>query len=189
VPIASNAPSAPAGPSGFPEESGNAKAPTSSARLNIHGGTSVAWGETQVDPAPPVAPRAKWPLVAGALGLLCFIASGTGAVVYARRVSASHTPPAGSMTLPTGRKDLPPVVTATPPSSAEAPPAVPATVTELPSALPSSRVPTRPHVGEPKPLAAAPVKPVAGPTAGTTTGAPGTPRPPPADDLSNIGRR
>ena len=42
-----------ASPSGFPEVRGDAPPPASSARLNIHGGTSVAWGETQVDAPRP----------------------------------------------------------------------------------------------------------------------------------------
>jgi serine/threonine protein kinase len=202
------------GPSGFPEASGSAPPPASSARLNIHGGTSVAWGETQVDRPmtnPPEPRRSRWPLVAlGATAVLFVAAASTGAFVYAKRSMASAsspasptslptsplaTPPAAaSMVLPSGRKDLPPVADGT------AAPVAP-TAVEMPTALPSTRVPTadgRTRPGDPKGAAARPKPPAAG-NAGTTgagtAATAGAPAPPgaatqqPADDLSNIGRR
>jgi len=193
VPLAASNPLPAAGASGFPELNVGARAPSSSARLNIHGGTSVAWGETQVDRAPPVVARPKWPLVAGALCLLLVVAgAGTGAAFYVKRASASRTPPpADSMTLPTGRKDLPPIASATPTTTQATPPVTPvATADEIPTALPSSRVPTRPRPGEPKPPTATPAKPPTGATPPVPApGTPVTPKPTPTDDLSNIGRR
>lgn len=187
-------------PSGFPQAAGSPPArPSSSARLDIHGGTSVAWGETQVDGAVPmhVGRRSRWPLLGAVAGLLVLLgAAGTGAVVYVKRTSATPTATAGtsplppaSVTLPEGRKDLPPLATAE------------ATTTplEAPASLPAARAPTR----EAKPPVAAMKPTPAHSGAVTTAGAggartpapsPPSPVPPaaaakPADDLSNIGRR
>ena len=192
VPIVASSP--PAGGSGPAEHGGETKPATSSARLAIHGGTSVAWGETQVDAAPPKVARPRWPLVVGTLGLLFFLAStGTGIVIYAKHASAAPAPevaPAGSMTtLPMGRKDLPPIDSATPTTTAAAPPSsVPPTATEAPSALPSFRVPTRPRP-EPRPPLAGPARPASVPATAPATGAPAATKPAGTDDLSNIGRR
>ena len=188
-----------AGPSGFPEASADAPPPASSARLNIHGGTSVAWGETQVDRPPTNAPgrrRSRWPLVALGAGAVVVLAAGTtGAFVYAKRTTASAQPgvasappPPASMTLPSGRKDLPPIATGT------ALPAVPVTA-ETPTALPSTRVPTaeaKPRTTDPKTGAVRPKPPGTAGAAAVTTGAAVAAPPqtsPPPDDLSNIGRR
>ncbi len=193
VPIAGANPAA--GPSGFPESGGAAKPPTSSARLNIHGGTSVAWAETQVDRAlPVVAPRPKWPLVAVVLAVLLLVAgAGLGAAVYVKRSNAAQIPPPDTMTLPTGRKDLPPIASSTPTATnAATPPSAPvATADEIPSALPSSRVPTRPRTGEPKtPVPAQAKSPSGAPAVPAPAPAPaGAPKPTPTDELSNIGRR
>jgi serine/threonine protein kinase len=210
--FAAAGPAAAVGPSGFAEAASDAPPPASSARLHIHGGTSVAWGETQVDrplTSPPARPRSRWPLVAaGASIVVVLVATSTGAFLYAKRtaaaaqpiaaaqpVVATAPPPPASMVLPSGRKDLPPAEGTTP--------AVVATAVEMPTALPSTRVPTaegKSHPPEPKVAAA---RPKPGGTGATTvtaaTGAtgtaatPATPPPPstqkPADDLSNIGRR
>jgi serine/threonine protein kinase len=216
VPLAagsSGVPSPAIGPSGFAEAAGSAPPPASSARLNIHGGTSVAWGETQVDrpmtnsPEPRRARAPIAPLVAlGAAAILFVGAASTGAFVYAKRSSAAAAtaavlpapppPAAASMALPSGRKDLPPVADGT------AVPIAP-TAVAMPTTLPSTRVPTadgRPRAGEPK-AAAAHAKPATtGATGGGNAGTTGAtapalaPAPPaaaqkPADDLSNIGRR
>ena len=53
-------------PPASPEASADAPPPASSARLNIHGGTSVAWGETQVD-RPMANPCRPSPLAVAAL--------------------------------------------------------------------------------------------------------------------------
>ncbi len=199
-------PPAAVGPSGFPEAASDAPPPASSARLNIHGGTSVAWGETQVDRPltnPPGRRRSRWPLVAAGAGIVVVLAaSTTGAFLYAKRTAAAAQPivatappPPASMTLPSGRKDLPPAEGTTP--------AVVATAVAMPTALPSTRVPTaegKSHLPEPKAAAARPKPGGAGATTVTaaagatgTAATPATPPPPstqkPADDLSNIGRR
>jgi len=180
----------PAGASGLPDASGDAPPPASSARLNIHGGTSVAWGETQVDrpmTAPPGRHRWRWPLVAAGASLFVVLAgAGTGAFVYAKRgTAAAHPvvptapPPPTPMTLPSSRKDLPPVANGT------ALPVV-ATAVDTPTALPSTRIPTvdgKPHAGDAKTAAVRPKPP-----ATTASAAPPTTQKP-ADDLSNIGRR
>jgi serine/threonine protein kinase len=197
-------PPAAVGSSGFPEAANDAPPPASSARLNIHGGTSVAWGETQVDrplTSPPGRRRSRWPLVAAGAGIVIVLAaSSAGALIYAKRTAtaaqpivATAPPPQASMTLPSGRKDLPP---------ADGTPAGVATAVEMPTALPSTRVPTAEgkHPPEPKAAAARPKPGGAGATtvaaaagATGTAATPATPPPPstqkPADDLSNIGRR
>ncbi len=161
--------------------------PAPSSRVNVHGGTSVAWGETEslVGPSPlatatPPAPSSRAGLVVGLVigGLVLASAAAGGAVFFVKRSTAHSTPPPavagseGSMPLPPGRKDLPPV----PPEPADsAPPAEPEP--PVASALPDTR----------KPPSAAP------PKAGAHTAPPkekGAPAPSPkADDLSNIGRR
>ncbi len=187
---------APVGPSGMPMQRGDAPPAGSSARLAIgQGGTSVAWGETQVD-APPtgVQRRSRAPLIASAVGLFVLLsAAGTGAVIYSKKHNADPstvaTPPADSVALPPGRKDLPPmtpVATVAVPGPAGEP--VSADV-PTPSSLPSGRVPT--SEGRDKPS-----KPAAGGGAAATAGKlskpgqPAAPTPAPKpDDLSNIGRR
>ena len=139
-----------AGSSGFPSASGDAPPPASSARLNIHGGTSVAWGETQVDKPltpPPGRRRSPWPIVAASAGLVVVLGgAATGAFLYMKRgpnaaqpVASAPLPPA-SMPLPSGRKDLPPVGTGV--ALPVAPVATGATAAEAPTALPSTRGPT-----------------------------------------------
>jgi hypothetical protein len=186
----------PSGPSGFPEAGSGAPPPASSARLNIHGGTSVAWGETQVE-AIARTRRSRWPLLAAALGGVVLLSgAATGAVLYVKHAGATPAPLVGAhpnpppppptpMTLPSGRKDLPPVATADGTSTA---PTAAAPV-ETPSALPSSRVPTvkvpAPPARPARPANANASPPPAAPPAATP---PTTPKPA-ADDLSNIGRR
>ncbi|MBX3209781.1 MAG: protein kinase [Labilithrix sp.] len=168
----------PAPSSGALPSSAPGAIPSASSRVNVHGGTSVAWGETQsvVGPAPYLAPpprRSRAGLVAGLVvgGLLLASTAAAGAL-YLRKHPPGHAPPPvaatgeGSMPLPPGRKDLPPVPSAA--SAAEPTPATP----EVPaaSALPGTRKPPAPS------------------TARTPSG-PKPPTPGKADDLSNIGRR
>ena len=149
-------------------------APTNSSRVNVHGGTSVAWGETEsvVEPNPHLQPppprsRSVAKVLAGVVGSLVIVASGMGAASwYMNKQKAPATPPvtvtaadpSAGMPLPPGRKDLPP----TPPPSAQ--PAEPPT----PSSLPETRKPVPTATARPKPPASSKPK---------------------ADDLSDIGRR
>jgi serine/threonine-protein kinase len=144
---------------------------TSSGRVNVHGGTSVAWGETQplasaqphiASSAPPKKSNAVL-LMVGAFALLVL---GVGGATLLRK---SPTPPPAlgnepNLPLPSGRKDLPPVPTASfpvpTPTASDAPAA---------SALPETRKPTPPPVVKTAPPKSAPT--------------------PKTDDLSNIGRR
>ena len=167
---------------------GTSSAPlvVSSARLNVHGGTSVAWGETQVEGAG--RSRSRTFLLAGA-GLLAAFAIFAGVFFFVQRrhdASGGSTQPAAanSLPLPPGRKDLPPLEnTAPPPASAAvatvaeplAPPIDPPAA--VPSALPSTRHP----IAVAKPPAPPPRPPTPPPPAPATQKAP--------DDLSNIGRR
>ena len=189
-------PNPPAGPSGFPEQGGDARPPSSSARLNIHGGTSVAWGETQVDRPPPKRARPQWPLVAGALGLVLLLASaGTGAVFYVKRANASgRRRPAGSMTLPPGRKDLPPVASGSTTDRADA------DARDRPAdrgrgALGASLLPRADEAARGASPSRRAGRPGEGPSGrrGPRTAPPTAPpapaKPAPTDDLSNIGRR
>ena len=187
----------PPGPSGMPMQRGEAPPAGSSARLAIgQGGTSVAWGETQVDAQTGVQRRSRAPLIASAIGLFVLLsAAGTGAVIYSKKHSTDPstvaTPPGDSVGLPPGRKDLPPMTpvatVAVPGVTGDPLSADPAT----PSALPSTRVPTSEGRDKPpKPTAGTtPAPPPGGkpPKPGTVAAPPG-PGPKP-DDLSNIGRR
>jgi len=152
--------------------------PSPSSRVNVHGGTSVAWGETEsvVGPtpliAPPPRPRTPVGLVVGLVAGGIFLASTVagGAVYFAKRTTAHQPPPptaasAETMPLPEGRKDLPPLPTA----FAEAAP-TPGPTSDPPaaSALPDTRKPTATKTSHPTLKPAPPQKP---------------------DDLSNIGRR
>ena len=183
---------APSGPGGSRPESALS---ASSARLAINGGTSVAWGETQVDPTPSARRRSRMPLIAVAMTLFVLLTgAGTGAVFYVKRANATPTAPGESIVLPPGRKDLPPLTPVAVPGPV-ATVAVPGTSLEptttiaadIPSSLPSGRVPTsegrdRPPKGAPT-AAGKPVKPVP---------PPGPPLPnggKKPDDLSDIGRR
>jgi serine/threonine-protein kinase len=190
-----------ASPSGPPQALPSGPIPTSSARLAIHGGTSVAWGETQVDRGVRADQgRTRSLFVAGAAGLFLVLSlAGTGAFLYARRANATRAAagePHAPIALPPGRKDLPPL---------GGPSATSATPAELPTTLPDARGPTRdgsntsggepraaePKTGEPKaaPKGAKPPtapNPKAPPTAPPPTSPPTAP---PPDDLSNIGRR
>jgi serine/threonine-protein kinase len=157
--------------------SGSLPVPATSSRVNVHGGTSVAWGETQslVGPSPLVttAPQpnnSRMGLVAGLLGGMLLAITATGGAVYFMKRSAAHPPPAvaageGSMPLPPGRKDLPPI----PPSAVATPAPAPAPDPPAASTLPETRKPPAPATAKASP----PPRPSGG-------------KP---DDLSNIGRR
>ncbi|MDB4942095.1 MAG: serine/threonine protein kinase [Labilithrix sp.] len=169
-------------PSGQPGHPSNVPAAASSARVAVPGhggGTSVAWGETQVEPgtgAPRASPSRAPLVLAALLAVIVLGLGGTGAVLYTRHARASAStaagsasPPGEAIPLPAGRKDLPAstaAVTAAPPSSAAA------------SSLPEGRVPV---------TAAPPSKPAPAAKPGAKT-TPPTPAAKP-DDLSNIGRR
>jgi hypothetical protein len=184
---ASNAPTAgapPSDPTGPPVAGPQAPPPASSARLAINGGTSVAWGETQVAGSPPVAARSRRPLLAASAALLLLVGA-AGAFVYVNRASATPTaavpPPPASMTLPEGRKDLPPNVTSAAPREPQ--------VTDAPSSLPSGRGPvseaTPPSTIDPRRVTKPPRTPTTS-TASPKTPAPAPPRP--TDPLDEIGR-
>ena len=172
-------------PRGMPVARGDTPPPASSARLNIHGGTSVAWGETQVD-SPNGSRRSRWPLIAVAAGLFVVLTgAGTGTLFYMKRATATPTapvvtPPADSIALPSplpmGRKDLAPIPTVVVPRTGLEP--TTSVVAEAPSTMPSSRIPRNPTTA-----AAKPPKPPAQPVAPPPTSG----KPP--DDLTNIGRR
>jgi len=143
---------------------------SSSSRVQVHGGTSVAWGETQMDA--PKKPASKLPIIFGAAAAL-FVGAGAaagGAVWYVKRASATMPT---AMPLPSGRKDLPPIVSAEPPPQASVAVDVP------PSALPETRLATP----SAKPTTTA-KKPPATPPTHTSEKPPANP-----DDLNNIGRR
>jgi serine/threonine-protein kinase len=147
-----------------------------------HRGTGLVWGGTQGD-APP-APRASKTGLGAILGLAALLvvaAGGGGAAWYVNTKRAHADPPAGDMPLPSGRKDLPPLASATDSATAaltgpDAPPPAPSAPsagtapTGAPSHAASTKITTKP---------AAPARPTAPP--------PGTAKPP--DDLNNIGRR
>ncbi len=193
---------APSSPSSRPSSR-----PSSSARLQVHGGTSVAWGETQVDDGtkPPV-PRSKLPLLFAAAALALTLGGATtGAFYYAKHATAKDTrggtgpnPPATATAppsaLPEGRKDLPPI-------ASDAPSATPSTAEPSSSAttMPTTRGPLA-NGGKGKPSGPGPAKgtkpgPGATPAAPNTETATAPATPPPStptkapDDLSNIGRR
>jgi serine/threonine-protein kinase len=180
LPLPSNPPSNPANSS---NPMMMAPPATPSSRVNVHGGTSVAWGETQTHPGAtgPIIPMSspKGGLIAGLVvgGILTVGALG-GAFWYVRHANAqaSHvaTPlPAETLPLPPGRKDLPPIPP--PPASGADPPAA--------STLPDTRKPPPTTQKPSAPPAAPPNRP-----AGTAPSKPNTPDPK-GDDLSNIGRR
>ena len=165
--------------------------PSSSARIHVpgvHAGTSVAWGQTQMDPprhsgnpTPPVQASMgstgksnSAPVVAIALAGLLLVGGGgaAGAFYWMKKANASTVPPvtgvqpvaSEGVPLPQGRKDLPPVTSGSPPVIVTAPePSV------APSTLPSTRT-------SPPPKAPAPAPKPKAPSGG-------------GDDLSNIGRR
>jgi serine/threonine-protein kinase len=156
--------------------------PSSSSRVNVHGGTSVAWGATQslvsATPeatAPPPSPRTG--RIAGmVIGGLVFASAVVGGALYLTKGSSSSPHPTtvaaeGSMPLPPGRKDLPPIVPSSTPSIVTTQ-ALPATTPSSPgSDLPETRKPPSPATGK---VPSPPPKPA------------NTAKP---DDLSNIGRR
>ena len=164
-----------AGPS---QPHGLVPTPSNSSRVNVHGGTSVAWGETQsvVQKNPHLRPessgRGTLFAVLGVFGALAVLGAGGGAAAWYVKHHAPPTAPvaasdASAMPLPPGRKDLPP--TPPPPETKPEPPAA--------TALPETRKP-------PVTTAPATAKPPA--TARPPTASSGKPK---SDDLSDIGRR
>jgi eukaryotic-like serine/threonine-protein kinase len=186
-------------PTGSGSSSAVTSGPSSSARIHVpgvHGGTSVAWGQTQMDPprhsnGPPAAhvpggsgstrsSNSGAVVAVAVLGMLLVAGGiGGGALYWMKKANASTVTgvqPTASETvpLPPGRKDLPPVTSAAPPGTG----VVIATAPEpsvVPSTLPSTRTSPPPA---PKPPS----------TGGAPKPKPAAPNPPP-DDLSNIGRR
>ncbi len=160
---------------------------SSSSRVNVHGGTSVAWGETQMDPPRTTQSGKKSSAlpIAIVVGLVAAIGAGGTAVWFVKKANAniatSQNPPAASegLPLPPGRKDLPPLTSNTTPAAtpsvtpASANPAPPTTDSAVPSSLPNERKPSeKPAPNNPRP---------------TNKPAPSPPTSP--TDLSNIGRR
>jgi serine/threonine protein kinase len=154
---------------------------SSSSRVNVHGGTSVAWGETQsavsAPPAmtsPATTPRSNGPIIGAFIGVLALALVGGGGFYFVKR--SSPPPPApstvvageGNVPLPPGRKDLPPL-----PTTSGAPASAPTPDPPAASVLPEVRKP--------------PVAPTAKPPAPAPAPKPTTA--PKTDDLSNIGRR
>jgi serine/threonine-protein kinase len=167
--------------------SGHPPPAASSNRVNVHGGTSVAWGETQSQVTHNHIPGvARGGLIASIAiaGVVSAAAVAGGAVWYMKHANAQPPPPvaAGEQTpipLPPGRKDLPPLA---PLQTAEAPKS--ATPTGTPddtppsSALPETRkLPPTTPVRPAQQTRPAPAKP------------PGSDKTDKPDDLSNIGRR
>ncbi|MFO0741278.1 MAG: protein kinase [Labilithrix sp.] len=190
-------PSGPTPSSGSLPSSGSGSVPlisgippaNSSSRVNVHGGTSVAWGETQSAvqqlPSIPVAAaglpskRSTSALAVGIgalIGTLMLGAAGV-AFMYSTKDRTTHAPPPPTAStvvakddvpLPPGRKDLPPSTAPLPTPSIETP---------TPSAMPEDRKPG--PIPLPKPAPQPVTRPVA------PAPAPG-PKP---DDLDGIGRR
>jgi serine/threonine-protein kinase len=107
---------------------------SSGSRVHVHGGTSVAWGETQsqVGPAPAITvpPRAsrRWVAPSIVAGCVALSAAVAGTMYLVKHVAHPVPPPApvvaaeeGSVQLPPGRKDLPPVATPAPSATPNAP--------------------------------------------------------------------
>jgi serine/threonine protein kinase len=170
---------APLGVTPVPTPRSSAKAipaASSSSRVNVHAGTSVAWGETQsYGGTNPNVPGSRGPGLFVAIGLATAVVCGSIGTaawwVKSHHGPTQATPPPAesAMPLPPGRKDLPP----------EPPP--PAVVPDPPAAstLPEARKPPAPtNPAVPKSNPPTPVKTV------KTDPTPGKP-----DDLSNIGRR
>ena len=155
--------------------------PSNSSRVNVHGGTSVAWGETQsvIQHNPHLQQtsrggRSTLLAVAGVLGALAVLGSGGGAAAWYMKHHATPSTSApvaagdsSAMPLPPGRKDLPP--TPPPPETKPEPPAA--------TALPDARKP---------PVPSPPTSPKAPANAKAP---PSTSSKPKSDDLSDIGRR
>ena len=170
-------------PSSRPSGGSGSLKPASSGRVHVHGGTSVAWGETEsmvhaapvvTAPPPMLPPRQSSSMLALGIGALVgvVIVGGAVALLVGRSSQAATAPSAHpvatqpkdeAIPLPDGRKDLPPSTAPLPPASD-----VP-----TPSTLPADRKPG------PIPLP----KPAAKPTAPSPT-----PAPKPKDDLEGIGR-
>ena len=82
--------------------------PASSQRVMVHGGTSVAWGETQMDTAKRPS---RWPAFAIAIATLLVVGgtAGTAAIMYEQHAEAAPAQPGAAMPLPQSRKDLTPI--------------------------------------------------------------------------------
>jgi serine/threonine-protein kinase len=159
---------------------------SSSSPVNFHGGTSVAWGETQMDPPGGRGTRrTRSSLVAVlvSLGLILATGAGGGAIWYVKRASATtaQNPPLEPIPLPSGRKDLPPLPTAG--VAGDAGRVATHDTSPIPEALPETR---HPPIAPNGPTAATgPARPQGRPNAGP----PPVPPPQQPTDLSNIGRR
>ncbi len=180
---------APSNPAPSAPTASNPIPPATSSRVNVHGGTSVAWGETQsqVGPMPFLHEQQKVGVarsssssggLIAAIAVVGLLVAGTatgGAVWYVKRANAATstqaqgTEKSESVPLPPGRKDLPPLPSASTSASPPAAPEPPAA-----SALPDMRKPPTPAT-----------KPAA-PKNGKQPDKPAEKQP---DDLSNIGRR
>jgi serine/threonine-protein kinase len=151
---------------------------SSSARINVLGGsTSVAWGETQRETNPPrmsgppasrpqTRSRAPLAIALAATFVVGVGAAGSGVWYAMKRTGTAHaSAPGEAMPLPPGRKDLPPLesASAAPPPVASAPPSALPDTRTLASATPATTAKAKP-VRPPAPVA----KP---------------------DDLSGIGRK
>ncbi len=80
----------------------------SSARVQVHGGTSVSWGKTEASIPPPAPKRTSpfvWIAIAGIAVLFVGGGSAAGAVLYVRHKAAASQPEL----LPRDRTNLPPM--------------------------------------------------------------------------------
>jgi hypothetical protein len=143
----------------------------------MHASTSVAWGETQLDP-PKYAPARRWPLALLGVVSVLLLTGAVGTLYVLQRPDPTKTanapPSASADTLPPGRKDLPPIGSTAIAEDADA---------SAPSELPSGREPVTP----PPTDTAKAGKPAQKP--GTKHGKAPAATPKSTDDLSNIGRR
>ncbi len=81
----------------------------SSARVQVHGGTSVSWGKTEASIPPPAPKRTSpfvWIAIAGMAVLFVGGGSAAGAVLYVRHKTAAASQPE---LLPRDRTNLPPM--------------------------------------------------------------------------------
>ena len=127
---------------------GGAPAALSSGRPAVTGGTSVAWGDTELIPPPR---RRMMLILGGALGVVVLVAAGFGIGIRAQRASGT-TPPLE--VTPTSRQ----IEVAAPPPSI-APPALPAASAAPPVATPSPTVSAAPSAQGSAVLPAAPPPP------------------------------
>ena len=128
---------------------GGAPAALSSGRPAVTGGTSVAWGDTELVPPPR---RRMMLILGGALGVIVLVAAGFGIGIHAQRASGT-TPPLE--VTPTSRQ----IEVAAPPPSSVPTPAPPPLASVAAPAPPAPRVSAAPSAQASVALPAAPRPP------------------------------